>query len=433
MKIRLIYPRFMKFLEANEKINKLLEEHELGNYTMPPSLALPIIASITPEDIEIALTDDNIGETIDYEENVDLVVISCFTPQAQRAYEIADEFRKNNKKVILGGIHPTAMPQEAKKHADAVCIGEAENVWHEVINDLRNGSLKKYYKSNKIFNLENLSIPKREIFDRDKYDWNAHLVQTTRGCLVGCDTCPIPYKEGNQLRYRPIDDVIEDIKMIPYNEFYIIDDTILLPGRKQIKYISDLMERTKEMNVHIFLPSTMMMARNLSITEKNKFFKKLKDGGVSTIYTVFGFETISNTLFNKQQCDKKIWQEAMDLVNIIKSNGIQFYGSFGIGFDYQDESVPDKILKFCQKAGIDVAEFFINTPYPGTPFGIQTEKEDRLLHRQYLLWNQASVVFKPKYFTEKTLQDSYYFLWKEFYRNKAPETTMKYFNIDTKK
>lgn len=430
MKIRLIYPRFMKFLEANKAIDELLKKHKVGNYTMPPSLALPIIASITPEDIEVVLTDDNIGEEINYEEDVDLVAISCFTPQAQRAYEIADEFRKHNKKVILGGIHPTAMPAEAAMHADAVCIGEAENTWLEVLHDFNIGSLKKIYQSNAVFDLAKLTIPKRDIFNKDKYDWSAHLIQTTRGCPMKCDNCPLPLKEGEDIRYRPLDDVTNDIKALPYDQFYIIDDSLLLPGRKQGKYLLELMERTKKMNVSIFLPSTMMMARNMNADRKEQFFKKLKEGGVSSLYTVFGYEMISRTLFNKEKCDDKTWKEAVELVKIINSNDIHFFGSFGIGFDYQNESVPDKILRFCDDADIDLAEFYINTPYPGTPFGNQIEIEKRLLHRQYLLWNHANVVFKPKHFTEATLQDSYYYLWKEFYSNKTPKNTLKTFDIN---
>lgn len=430
MKIRLIYPRFMKFLEANKKIDQLLQAHKVGNYTMPPSLALPIIASITPPDIEIALTDDNIGDPIDYDEDVDLVAISCFTPQAQRAYEIADTFRKNNKKVILGGIHPTALPEEAIGHADSVCIGEAESTWPIAINDLRNGNLKKFYYSDNSFDLSKLSIPDRDIFNKDIYDWHAHLVQTTRGCPMKCDCCPIPHKEGENVRYRPIQNVITDIKSMPYNEFYIIDDSLLLPSRKQESYLMELIEETKKLNVNIFLPSSMMMARNLSASKKYEYFKKLRDGGVTTIYTVFGYEFISQALFNKEPCSKTIWQQAIDLVNIIKENDIHFFGSFGIGFDYQDESAIEKILRFCDDADIDLAEFYINTPYPGTPFGIQAEEENRILHRNYLYWNQSNVVFKPKHFTTERLEDSYYFLWKEFYRNKHPETTVRSFDID---
>lgn len=430
MKIRLIYPRFMKFLEANQKIDKLLKKHKVGNYTMPPSLALPILASLTPEDIEVELTDDNIGEPINYEEHVDLVVISFFTPQAQRAYEIADEFRKCGKKVAVGGIHPTAMPEEAIKHADVVCIGEAENTWHLVIQDLRCHTLKKFYRSSEVFNLEKCKIPRRDVFNKDKYIWSAHLVQTTRGCPAKCDNCPLPLKEGEVIRYRPIVDVVEDIKSMPYDEFYIIDDSLLLPGRRQEKYLLELMEQTKQMDISIFLPSTMMMAKNKNTAEKEHFFYKLKEGGVSSLYTVFGYERISRDLFNKEKCSSKVWQEAVELVKIVNASGIHFFGSFGIGFDYQDESVADKILKFCLDANIDLAEFYINTPYPGTPFGDQVVREERLLNRDYLLWNHANVVFKPRFFTVNSLQNAYFYLWEKFYENKEEKNTLKSFNIN---
>ena len=102
MKLRLIYPGFKKFLEDHEDLKESLRCYIVGDFTMPPSLALPIIAALTPKEIEINLTDDNIGQEINYDEKVDLAVISCFTPQAQRAYEIADRYRERGTKTIIG-------------------------------------------------------------------------------------------------------------------------------------------------------------------------------------------------------------------------------------------------------------------------------------------------------------------------------------------
>ncbi len=147
LRLRLIYPRFRKFLEGHDRLADLVRNHVIGDYTMPPSLALPIISALSPPDVHAYLTDDNIGQQIDYDERPDLVAISCFTPQASRAYEIADEFRRRGTRVILGGIHPTCMPEEALEHADSVCVGEVEPLWDAILNDLREGGLKRLYKS----------------------------------------------------------------------------------------------------------------------------------------------------------------------------------------------------------------------------------------------------------------------------------------------
>lgn len=422
---RLIYPRFKKFLEDNEALDSRLKKHLVGNYTMPPSLALPIIAALTPSDIEVGLTDDNIGDKIDYDEQADLVVISCFTPQAGRAYIIADEFRKRGKKVIIGGIHPTAIPQEAQQHADAICIGEVEPVWAEICRDIGKGRLKPVYQANTTYSLSEFPIPKREIFKQDIYNWNAHLVLTTRGCPVRCDGCPIPGKEGTRVRLRPIDNIIEDIKQMPYREFYFTDDTIMLPGKKYLKFITKLMKRLQELDVRIFLASTMMMVNDPA------FFKKLKAGGATSMYTVFGFDTISRNLFSRE-CSPQEWQYCIDLVRMVEDAGIHFFASFGVGFDDQDPGVFERIIRFTEEGGVDLAEFFINTPYPGTPFGHKAEKEKRILHRNYDLWNQGNVVFKPKNFTEKELHEGFYDLWHTFYSDKDSEKTLRTFTLSNK-
>ncbi|MFW5960399.1 MAG: B12-binding domain-containing radical SAM protein, partial [Chitinivibrionales bacterium] len=387
-------------------------------------LALPILASITPDEFEISLTDDNVGQRIDYEEETDLVVISAFTPQAQRAYEIADEYRRRGTKVIIGGIHASGAPEETKRHADSVGIGEAELVWGDILNDMKKGELKEFYKGNTDrYNLKEFPIPKREIFPRDVYTWEAHLVLTTRGCPVRCEGCPVPHKEGIRLRMRPVECVIEDIKSMPYKEFYVIDDTVMIPGKKSINYMKKFTERTKDLDVSIFLSSTMMMVSD------PEFYRALKKGGVSSMYTVFGFDRASKALFSKD-CTKEEWQSGVDLVRMIEDAGIHFFASYGIGFDDQDEGTPDRILKFSEEAGIDLAEFYIHTPFPGTPFGDVVEKEDRVLHRNYHLWNTGNVVFRPKHFTPDGLQQAFYYLWNEFYKDKVPQRTLRSFELN---
>ncbi len=366
MVLRFIYPRFRKFLESHRELDDFLSKYLVGNYTMPPSLALPILAALTPKEIEVRLTDDNIGDPIDYDEKVDAVIISCFTPQAQRAYEIADEFRKRKTKVLLGGIHPTAIPEEAQLHADAVCVGEGEPVWPKILNDLKNGSLAPRYSSTAPYSLADFPNPKRDIFKQDIYKWNAHLVLTTRGCPVMCDGCPIPDKEGTLVRLRPVANIIDDIKKMPYKQFYFTDDTIMLPGKKYTRFITSIMEQTAELDVSIFVASTMMMIPDPA------FYKKLAKGGISSMYTVFGFDQVSKNLFDKS-CTKQEWQAAIDLVRMNEDAGIHFFASIGIGFDNQDRSVVDRILRFCNDAQIDLAEFYIPTPFPGTPFGRKAE------------------------------------------------------------
>lgn len=423
MRFRLIYPQFKKFLEGHDALREVVKEHLVGDYTMPPSLALPIIAALTPPEIEVNLTDDNVGQPIDFDEKIDLAVVSCFTPQAGRAYEIADEYRKRGTNVIIGGIHPTGVPEEALQHADSVCVGEVEPVWHEVIEDLRKGGLKERYQATEPFDLAKLPIPRREIFPRDVYKWDAHLVLTTRGCFVKCEGCPIPNKEGTVLRLRPVDDIIEDITQMPYREFYFTDDTVTFPGKKSKRFLLEIMERTAELDVSIFLSSTMMMV------DEPEFYRKLKQGNTSSMYTVFGFDRVSQQLFSPD-CPRKEWQRCVDLVRMIEDAGIHFFASYGIGFDNQDKGVFERIMRFSDDAKIDLAEFYIHTPFPGTPFGEKIEQQKRVLHRDYNLWNTGNVVFKPLNMSVDELTEGFYYLWSNFYKSKNPRQTLRSFDIN---
>jgi radical SAM superfamily enzyme YgiQ (UPF0313 family) len=423
MKLRLVYPRFKKFLEDHAALRDELKDHVIGDYTMPPSLALPIIAALTPESVEVALTDDNISR-VDFDEKIDLAVISCFTPQAQRAYEIADEFRRRGTRTVIGGIHPSAMPQEALLHADSVCVGEAELVWETILADAAKGALKKRYCAESYYPLSRMPIPKRDIFSPDNYRWNAHLVQVMRGCPAPCAGCPVPSMGGTLFRLRPVDDIIADIASMTYREFYFTDDTVMLPGKKPAKFLLSIMERTAEFaDIKIFLASTMMM------TPDPEFYRKLRRGGAASIYTVFGFDRVSESLFDAH-CPPQQWTAAVDLVRMIEDSGIHFFGSFGIGFDNQDKGVAERILAFTHDANIDLAEFYIPTPFPGTKFGERMVAENRLLHRNYSQWNHANVVFKPKHFTETELLDSFYFAWREFFKGKDPKKTVRSFTLN---
>lgn len=421
LRIRLIYPGFRKFLQGHEVLRPLIQKHQIGNYTMPPPLGLPIIAALTPPEVEVNLTDDNIGQAIDYDEKVDLVAISFFTPQAARAFEIGDEFRRRGTRVIMGGIHPSSAPEETQLHADAVCIGEVEPVWDEILADVRAGALKPRYRPVGEYDLARMPIPKRDIFSGANYSWSAHLVLVTRGCPVRCTGCPIPNKEGLEIRYRPIEKVIEDIDSMPFKQFYIIDDTVMLPNKRRIqKYLLSLMERTAGRGLSIFLASTMMMDPDPA------FYRQLKAGGTSSMYTVFGFDRLSRALLGPD-CTPAEWQAGKDLVHMIEDAGIHFFASYGVGSDDQDKGVFDRIIQFSHEAGIDLAEFYIETPFPGTPFGQRLEAEGRILHRNYDLWNTGNVVYRPKNLTEEELLEGFLGLWGDFYEGKNEQRTLRTF------
>ncbi|MFW9971578.1 MAG: B12-binding domain-containing radical SAM protein, partial [Candidatus Odinarchaeota archaeon] len=149
-----------------------------------PSLALPIIASLTNSDIEMNIIDEK-NEVIDFNIDADLIGISFKSMVAKRAYEIADKFRRRKIKVIMGGVHASLLPKEAIQHADSVVIGEAENIWHRLINDFKANKLEQFYSSSKSTDLRTIPSPRFDLLQNDKYLY--HAIQASRGCSLGCE------------------------------------------------------------------------------------------------------------------------------------------------------------------------------------------------------------------------------------------------------
>ena len=167
---------------------------------------MAIVAALTPPDIEVSLTDENVS-VIDFQKEIDLVGITALTISARRAYEIADRFRQRGIKVVLGGVHPSFLPEEASQHADAVVIGEAEGIWPQVIEDFRTNKLKSIYHQNERPSLANLPLPRRDLFAAGAYLLRQTLL-ATRGCPYACSFCSVTSLFGHTFRCRPIKEIL---------------------------------------------------------------------------------------------------------------------------------------------------------------------------------------------------------------------------------
>lgn len=410
MNITFIYPRFEKLLESRLELNKSEKaKKHLGDFSMPPALGIPLMTALSKNKHQVKLYDENIEE-IDYNDSADIIAISFFTPQANFAYEIAKKFKAKGKTVIGGGMHPSIMPEEAVQYFDSICIGEVEDIWDEMLSDFQKGTLKKTYQK-EISNLDTIPFPERGIFvGRDKYDWEAKLIQTMRGCDFYCENCIIPTEFGRKFRFKSIERVIEEMNVTPISgDYYLIDDTLFLPHRECRDY------RTKLLKAFARLPvkPRIFMSGSLNTSHDPEFLKLLTDAGVINLYLVTGCDPYSIKAFTKD--GKQYFDYGIDFVNRYQQAGIEVYISVGLGFDHQDESVFDLALEFIHKANIKTAEFYILTPFPKTPVYNQFQKENRILHYNWTKYNTANVVFKPKNFTEQSLLDGYIHCWKEFY------------------
>jgi radical SAM superfamily enzyme YgiQ (UPF0313 family) len=417
MKVTFVYPRFEKFLESIPLVNKQLIDHFIGNFTTPPSLGIPILAGLTPPEWEIELLDDNNGDVINYDKDTDLVAINCFTPQATRAFEITDLYRRSGKRVVMGGFFPSTMPKETLKHADAVNIGDGEPSWPAILSDAASSVLKPTYQGRSNFDLKHMPTLRRDLFyTKQGYDWNADLVQTARGCTYNCGMCAIPSHQGHRIRLRPIDDVVKEVSSLEFDNVYLAEDILYFPNRRITEWASDLFRALAPLGKRLFVSST------LSLNTSDEILDLSAQAGVKSFYCTMNVDAKS---IRALKGDVSARQEAIDLVKRIEDRGMQFFASFGIGRDWDDERLVDSILDLSFRAHIRTAEFFLFTPYPGSPQWDRLSRQHRILHTDWHLYNGAHVVWRPLGLEPDKLYDLFVSLWQNFYESQDWKQTVK--------
>jgi len=364
-------------------------------------LNLPTIAALTPKDWDVEILDARV-KPVDYDARVDLVGITGFTAEMPSAYSIADNFRKKSVKVVMGGVHVSAVPDEALKHADAVVIGEAELVWEKLLADFQRSELKQKYKADHLCDMKNMAIPRRELLDRSMYS-GFYTLQATRGCPFNCDYCAVTAFFGHEFRVRPVDEVIEEIKGFEKKEFFFMDDNIV--GRP--KYAKELFRKLIPLKVTWGSQASITMAKDPELLELYA-----KSGGK---YAFIGFESLSQKNLEKMH---KGWNSAKDYKEAIRKihgAGINIVGSFVFGLDEDDTSVFKTTFDFLMETNMAAAQFHILTPLPGTvTYGI-LEKEGRIIDRDWAKYHTGEVVFQPKGMTAEQLQNGYYWIFRNTY------------------
>jgi 3-oxoacyl-[acyl-carrier-protein] synthase II len=413
MRITFVYPKFEKFLASLPELDQGLVNYFLGDFTTPPSLGIPLLAALTPPDIEIELIDDNSGQPIDYDAPTDLVAINCFTPQAKRALEIADHYRAHGRKVVMGGLFPSFMADECLRHADAVNVGEGEPTWRQIIEDARSGSLKPQYDGGCSTDLETLPAARREIFYRhDFYDWDEDLVQLTRGCSYTCAMCSLPAQMGGRIRFRPIERVVEEIRGLRHENVYLADDTLFFPHRKMNEYARALFRALEPLGKKYFVSSTM------ALNTDREFLDLAARAGVRNFYCTLNVDPFS---IKALKGDARERQKLIDLVKAIEDRGIRFFASCALGRDWDDAHIADQILDLFAAAGIHTAEFFIFTPYPGSVQWERLLRQKRIFDFDWSHYNGAHVVSQPQNLTPEQLREQFIKVWREFFRAQKPQ------------
>src|SRR3990172_2925897 len=365
-----------------------------------PQLSLHILASLTPNDVEITIVDEEIRE-IDFSLDFDLVGISCMTATANRGYQLSDTFRQRGSKVVLGGIHPTILPQEAIRHADAVVIGEAEGCWADVINDFRKGKLQKFYHI-PAPDLSKVPFPRRD-FHIDKALFNCVGLLTTRGCPYACEFCSVTDFYGGKIRHRPVSMVVEDIKQSGSKTFLILDDNVA--GHPE--YSRELFEALIPLGIRWIGQSSISLAKD------KEMLKLCRHSGCAALF--FGLESVSpSSLLGMKKTLGSI-EETEEAIKIIQDHGIAFHPSIVLGFDTDTKAIFDDTLEFLARTKLPTLALHVLTPYPGTRIYQRFKDQGRIISYDWSHYDHSTVVFLPKNMTPQELAEGHYYVQSEFY------------------
>jgi radical SAM superfamily enzyme YgiQ (UPF0313 family) len=376
-----------------------------------PMLGLTILASLFPKNYEVKIVNEVI-EKIDFESEVDLVGITALTCVSQRAYAVADQFRERGVKVILGGVHPSLLPEEAKEHGDSVFIGEAEGRLGNVLKDFEAGTLQPFYRNHEWHDLKGMPLPRRDLLGK-RYSPVFKAIETTRGCPNRCDFCSVPTINGKRYRPRPLDEIDQELSSIikKGGEYlFVADDNVA--ARED--YALGLFDIFKHHGVKWMGFATVQIAKNENL------LKKARESGCISLF--IGFESLIQENLDDVSKQFVNTEELPNLVRIIQGHQIGIHGSFIFGFDGDDRQVFRKTVEFVQTNNVELPTFSILTPFPGTPLLKRMEQEGRIIDYDWSHYDMSHVVFKPKKMTVQELQEGY--LWAQKYTC-APRSILK--------
>jgi radical SAM superfamily enzyme YgiQ (UPF0313 family) len=368
-----------------------------------PSLALKQVAAATPPEWEVILADE-VQEDIPFEGRFDLVGITAMTHQAVRAYEIADHFRSRGVPVVLGGIHPTVLPDEALCHADAVVVGEAEPVWAGLLADLLAGRLAPLYRAPIPDGALTIPWSRRDFLAGRSY-LTTQTLQASRGCPYDCPFCITTNYFGKGFRYRDPDDVLAELRTFTGKLVVFLDDNILGDPERAKPILRGM----------IGMGLTWGGQATLRFAEDPELVRLVAASGCIGIFV--GIETATGSYANLPKNGGTA--DAAELIRRVRDAGIVLEASLIYGFDDHDESIFDRTLRFLSDCSPGVATLNVLTPYPGTALFEQFEREGRLLHREWRRYDHSQVVFRPRLMTPERLYRGWLEARQEVYRWQA--------------
>ena len=378
-------------------------------------LTLTTLAALIPEELEAEVVIyDETAETIPLDIEADIIGITAITGTSIRAYKYADYFRSKGITVVMGGVHPTILPQEAAQHADAVMVGLGDKSWPRLLRDFLQGSMQKMYYQDEEISLAGRPMPRRDLLKKERYI-TMNSVEAIRGCTLPCTFCAYPAAFGRKLYKRPLKEVIAEIEMLP-GKVVLFPDVNLIADRE---YAIELFTGLIPLKKWWF----GLVTSNIGIDEALiRLFDKSGCKGL-----LIGFESVSqgSQKYIKKGVNKV--EEYEVLAKRLHSVGIGINGCFAFGGDDDGRDVFERTVEVVIKLKIDLPRYSILTPFPGTQLYRELEEQGRITERNWAMYDVEHCVFKPANMTPSELMEGIEWAWKETYTYKSIAKRMSYF------
>ena len=392
--------RLLLILPALQQLQNY--EFRLIKYSRFPPLSLLTIAGLTPEDRwEIIVRDEHI-ESSEVEGDVDLVGIQTYISSSGRAYELARRWRRRGAKVVLGGLHPTSLPQEAAEHADAVVLGPAESVWSEVLDDFEHGCLKPTYRGKCDGSAAMVPVPRRDLMNPRGYLIRNTMV-TSRGCPHSCDFC---YKTSfwgkTYYEARPLARIEHELDTMDDRLVFFLDDNLLANRRHARALFPVLRDRG----------IVWQAAASLDVARDPGYLEEAYEAGCRSLFV--GFESLSPENMRGNNKGVNAVTDYAQACRRFHDAGIMINGSFVFGFDCDGPDVFDRTVEFTIENKILTATFHVLTPLPGTKAFDRLATEGRLLHKDWAYYDTDHAVFQPKRMTPEQLEQGHKRAYRSF-------------------
>jgi radical SAM superfamily enzyme YgiQ (UPF0313 family) len=383
----------------------------LSRFSTFQPLGLAYVAAATPSHWDVEIADENFDEI--QLKDADLVGITAFSSNITRAYEIARIYRKRNIKVVIGGIHASMIPNEARQFADAVVVGEVEGIWSKVLTDFERNRLSGLYIGPKIEYDRNCILPRRDLL-HPNYFWQS--VQTSRGCPFNCHFCSVSRYLGKEFRQRNAPDVLNELAELNEKFIAFVDDNLIGHSPKSRKRAMQLFEGMVEGNYR----KRWWMQTSINAADDEALIEMAARAGC--IFAFIGFESISKEALRHMRKGVNIKigiQNYKKVVDIFHRYGIAVYGAFIIGNDYESPAYFKKLARFLVHSGIDIIQITLLTPLPGTALMEELQKAGRILYQDYPRdWDKyrfSYMVHRPQAVSHRTIYIGNNFLKKNIY------------------